>query len=287
MAPSALRLCQGLLELFTETLLAIVEELPRRNQRALMATCSLAHDISATVLYHTITVHGRRNPRPSTSTRPKVDIDPIRFLTCLVRSTNHSSSRYCYASYIRSFTFTSHVQSANIRAIPLLVAAIPFMDSLVSFRIDLCEDSVPLALDLFRRSNVTRNLSTMSFTATESPSPFSVLILPALKGVRAANADIGVALSAWRSLDVVIIDNCIDKPRLDRFVSHGHGVHAGNIAILSLTLDPKIPFTAATRALATSFPKLEYLSLRSDPMAMCDILEVRKLQCCRVIVLTD
>ena len=236
------------------------------------------HAVVAPILYHSVAIfcpgeqHDINNPDPHC---------PFRLLNCLVSSLRHISSpeyERCYVVYIRQLTFISCDFTSDLRAIPMLSEVLRFAYRLTHAQLDVCEESVPLTLDILRRHEIIRQPT--GFTLQSFLSQDTVLLhLPALVSIRSTSPEIITELLRHRSVSTVAFDDSLTERQFSKILSMTSTArysHISRLSIhLSITLSRYSYFTNVLHALALAFPLVQHLGLRVPVGMVLECLEVR------------
>lgn len=288
MAPVFSRSTVTLQTLPMDVIIAISNNLSPSGKRGLMLSCKYLHDVVAPAQYRNLVVRDRRFGCCHYRNRASlIRLSPVRLLGCLLRSLSNPVRHY--ASFIKSFTYISHVSFSNLRGLPMLVEVLRATVSLRYLRIEICQESVPLFTGLLRRWGLIRD----AFVCTGAwkngdclditePAPSTPLYLPALRGIRSCQPEIISQLARFRRLEQLSIDHCTGYAALVTFTRDIIASPLNGLTSLSITLDVDVATSPTViHDLVFAFSVLECLAIRTEHPAGAKLLTVRLLCCHR------
>ncbi|KAI1789224.1 hypothetical protein LXA43DRAFT_893230 [Ganoderma leucocontextum] len=231
--------------------------------RNLIVSCKACHLVGVPVLYRS--VEAWLDPANFHNMPFRADNRPLDFLLTIINSTLPgpclSLPSRCYAAHLVTFTYGSWSTPCDFRGLPLLAEALRFTDRLRHLRIDVPSATVPILVDLFRRSSIIITPSTM----LPGSSAFDRRPLPLLQSIRTSRIAIADALMQYRAIQTVAVDLSIKWEVLAKFLRAEAPWDPTHLRQLSIHVAGHPTTHGLLEGMLTAFPRVQHLAIRVSP----------------------
>lgn len=230
----------------------------------MMLTCWAWHDVAATFLYEEVSllvlqpIAVPSMDMPWSIVLPWTKPSSCAALLCLVRSLRSGRQ---YVRLIKRLSYVSWNHERDPHYIHLLLQILIAGTAIEQLRIELTNESIPIALDILGRAPGLLRCRSPPFVpwfGRHSP-----LTLPRLSSLRTTSVELAAALLALRPVQTLAVAGPITLPSLNLLVPPSDTTRVADIWRLSILVeDDGSQMAQMLETVAITFPNLRYLALR-------------------------